>query len=242
MRENVSRNIKEGDKEIKEKKPAYIPNRVSFGRLIAIMKEFRAGFTILQKYDLAVTFFGSARHNLDPKLYAQAEELAAMFSRNKFTILTGGANGIMKAANKGAFEAGGDSVGLNIMLPDEQRMNMYTTESQEFKYFYVRKVMLAFASEIYVFFPGGFGTLDEFFEIITLIQSGKIQRIPVVLFGRDYWTPLVSWIEESLYKKNGTINKEDLEIFTIVDSVPEAYETAHKLLKKLCPNCVVPNP
>jgi len=137
----------------------------------------------------------------------------------------------MQAASRGASEAeGGQAVGLNIELPYEQQNNPYVTASQHFHYFFVRKVMLSFASEVYVFFPGGFGTMDEFFEIVTLIQTYKIQKIPVILVGKEYWTPLLSWIESTLYEKNNAINKEDMEIYHLVDTPEEAQAKIRELV------------
>ncbi len=197
-----------------------IPERV--GRIAA---EFTEGFELLQKYDLAATFFGSARCSLDSDIYKQASELAYKLSRSGFAIITGGAAGVMEAANKGAHEAGGDSVGININLPFEQSTNEYTTDNQNFHYFFSRKVMLTFASEVYIYFPGGFGTLDEFFEIATLVQTKKIEPIPMVLVGKEYWSPLVEWFKKDLISKYETISPEDINIFTVVDSVDEAYNT-----------------
>jgi len=194
------------------------------------MKEFIRGFRILKKYELAVTFFGSARSAPEAKACREARELAKRLSMDGFTVITGGGGGIMRAANQGAHDAGGESVGLNIKLPHEQHLNGYTTDSEEFHYFFTRKVMLSFASEAYVFFPGGFGTMDEFFEIVTLIQTKKIQKIPVVVVGKEYWAPLLSWIEKTLWGKNKTISKEDMDIYHMADSVDEAYELVRKLV------------
>lgn len=193
-------------------------------RVFRIMSEFVQGFELLRRHGLAVTFWGSARIEPGDDYYRDAEELAALLAKKKFTIITGGGPGIMEAANVGAFKVGGKSIGFNIALPMEQKANPYTTESLSFDFFFSRKVMLTFASEIYVYFPGGYGTLDEFFEIMTLVQTKKIERIPIVLYGRDFWEPLVKWFEKDLLKKYKTISKEDLELFQIVDSVDEAYK------------------
>lgn len=195
-----------------------IPERV--GRIAA---EFTEGFELLQKYDLAATFFGTARCATDSKMYKDAEKLASLLAYSGFTIITGGASGIMEAANKGAYEVGGNSVGINIKLPQEQSGNDFITDSLDFHYFFSRKVMLTFASEVYIYFPGGFGTLDEFFEILTLVQTKKIEFIPIVLVGKEYWTPLLEWFEKSLYEENKTISKKDMDIYHLVDSVEEAY-------------------
>lgn len=194
-------------------------------RVGGITTEFIKGFQLLQKYDLAATFFGSARCGLDTKLYQDATELARRLSQAGFAIITGGAAGVMEAANRGAKEAGGHSIGISIELPMEQAGNDYTTDSEHFDHFFTRKVMLTFASEVYIYFPGGFGTLDEFFEIVTLIQTKKIENIPVVLIGKEYWAPLIAWMKECLLKQHHTISEGDLDIFTLVDSIDEAYET-----------------
>lgn len=193
-------------------------------RIFRIMSEFVSGFELLRKYGLAVTFFGSARVQAGDPVYKASEELAAKLAKSGFTIITGGGPGVMEAANVGAFKVGGKSVGVNIELPMEQKLNPYTTESEHFHFFFTRKVMLSFASEVYVYFPGGFGTLDELFELITLIQTKKISKIPIILYGKDYWNPMLKWIEETLYKKYKTVTKEDMEIYHLVDSVDEAHD------------------
>jgi uncharacterized protein (TIGR00730 family) len=193
-------------------------------RVLRIMSEFVQGFELLRNHGLAATFWGSARATPSDPYYQAAEELAARLSRKGFAIVSGGGSGIMEASNAGAFKAGGKSIGFNIELPHKQESNPYTTESLNFNFFFSRKVMLAFASEAYVYFPGGFGTLDELFEIITLIQTKKIGRLPVVLYGRNFWEPLVGWFEKELFEKRELISKEDLEIYHIADSVDEAYE------------------
>lgn len=200
------------------------PRKIESWRVFKIMSEFIEGFDIIRRYGLAVSFFGSARATLGDESYKHAEELAARLSKKGFAVVTGGSSGIMQAANKGAFEAGGASVGLNINLPDVQHYNPYLTERFGFDHFFVRKVMLTYASEVYVYFPGGFGTLDEFFEIVTLIQTKKIRKVPIILFGKEYWEPLLSFIEKNLYEKHATIDKEDTELYTLVDSVDEAYD------------------
>ncbi len=191
-------------------------------RVFRIMSEFVTGFELLRNYGLAVTIFGSARTKPGEPYYKQAEELSAQLAKKGFAVITGGGGGIMEAANVGAFKVGGESVGFNIELPFEQQLNPYTTESLQFDFFFSRKVMLAYASEVYVYFPGGFGTFDELFELITLIQTKKIEQIPVVLYGREFWEPFMKLIEKQMLKEFKTISKEDLDLFQIVDSVDEA--------------------
>lgn len=193
-------------------------------RIFRIMAEFVNGFDILRKYSTAATFFGGARFKPNDPEYKAAEELGMRLAKSGFAIITGGGPGIMEAGNVGAFKIGGKSVGLNIQLPMEQKLNPYVTESEGFHYFFSRKVMLSFASEVYVYFPGGFGTMDEFFELVTLIQTNKISKIPIVLYGKDYWGPLLKFFEDSMLKKYKTISKEDLKLFHLVDSVDDAHD------------------
>jgi len=204
-------------------------------RIFRIMAELVAGFELLRKHGLAATFYGSARCGAGEEVYKQAEELAAKLAKSGFTIITGGGPGIMEAANVGAFKVGGKSVGLNIELPMEQRLNPYVTETEKFHFFFTRKVMLAFASEVYIYFPGGFGTLDELFEMVTLIQTKKVSKIPVVLYGKKFWSPLLEWIDQSLAKKYGTISRDDIDLLHVVDSVDEAYEYIMKAVDKKAP-------
>lgn len=200
-------------------------------RLFKIMGEFVSGFEFLKRYGIAATFFGSARCNHNEKVYKEAVKLAKGLSQMGFAIITGGGPGIMEAANQGAYEAKGISVGLNIQLPLEQRINKYVKESRAFHYFFTRKVMLAYASELYIYFPGGFGTLDELYEILTLIQTRKICQIPVILVDKEFWQPLVEWMYGRLYRQDKAIDKEDLNLFTVVDSADEAIKLVEKLIK-----------
>jgi len=197
-------------------------------RVFRIMAEFVQGFELLRDHGLAATFWGSARTTPDDPYYKAAEELSAKLAKKGFSIISGGGPGIMEASNVGAFKVGGRSVGLNIQLPFEQVLNPYTTESLNFDFFFSRKVMLTFASEVYVYFPGGFGTLDELFEIMTLIQTQKIEPIPIILYGKDYWGPMIHFFEQTLLKKYKTISPEDLDLFVVVDSVDEAFKYINK--------------
>jgi len=201
-------------------------------RVFRIMAEFVQGFELLRENGLSATFWGSARTSPDNKYYLDAEKLAAKLAKKGFAIVSGGGPGIMEASNVGAFKVGGKSVGLNIQLPFEQVLNPYTTQSMNFDFFFSRKVMLTYASEVYVYFPGGFGTLDELFEILTLIQTKKIERIPVVLYGSEFWSPLLEFFEHQLLDEFETISPEDLDLFYVADSVDEAMKYIEKEVKK----------
>ena len=200
------------------------PKKIESWRLFKIMAEFIEGFDIIRRYGLAISFFGSARATLGDNSYAAAEELARRLSKHGFAVVTGGSTGIMQAANKGAFEVGGASVGLNINLPETQTYNPYLTEKFGFDHFFVRKVMLTYSSEVYIYFPGGFGTLDEFFEIVTLVQTKKIRHVPIILYGKDFWGPLLAFIQKTVYEDHAAIDKSDMNLYTLVDSVDEAYD------------------
>ena len=198
-------------------------------RIFRIMAEFVDGFQFLFDFKKTVTFFGSARFQPENKWYQEAEDLGRRLANDGFAIITGGGPGIMEAGNKGAYDANGESVGINIQLAQEQRVNSYVKKSIGMHYFFTRKVMLSYAAWAYVFFPGGFGTLDEVFELITLIQTKKVNaHIPIVLVGKDYWSGLLNWIDETVYKKYGGVDKEDTQIYTLVDTAAEAYEIVRK--------------
>ncbi len=199
-------------------------------RVFKIMSEFVEGFELLRKYGLAASFFGSARPSFAQHFYDDATALAGKLAKAGFAVITGGSAGIMEAANKGAYEAGGASVGLNIRLEDSQGYNKYLTDSMTFDHFFVRKVMLTFASEVYIYFPGGFGTLDEFTEILTLVQTKKIRRIPIVLYGKEYWQPFEEIFKTRLLETYGAVDATDLDLYRIVDSVDEAFEYITKVV------------
>lgn len=188
-------------------------------------KEFNDGYNLIKKYPRSVSILGSARFKEDNIYYKQAQSLAYRIVKElRYAVVTGGGPGIMEAANKGAYEAGGASLGITIKLPSEQSTNKYVTESVDFEYFFSRKTILFFSAETYIYYPGGFGTLDEFFEIATLIQTRKIPKVPIILVGKKFWEPLLKLIEEELYEENCTINKEDMNLYKIVDSEDEILE------------------
>lgn len=194
-------------------------------RVFRILSEFVEGWQFLADFKKTISFFGSARTPEGDKWYEEARKLGKMAAEDGFAVVTGGGPGIMEAGNRGAFEAGGKSIGLNIQLSSGERRNPYVQERISFHYFFVRKVMLSFAARAYVFFPGGYGTLDEMFELITLVQTKKIsEKIPIVLMGKDYWEPIDKLLRDHLYKGYKAIDKEDTEIYKIVDSAEEAFE------------------
>ncbi|MBU1137274.1 TIGR00730 family Rossman fold protein [Patescibacteria group bacterium] len=198
-------------------------------RIFRIMAEFVDGFEFLSDFKKSVTFFGSARIKPDNPHYREAEKLSALLAEDGFAVFTGGGPGIMEAANKGAYEAGGESVGLDIQLKYAQRINDFIKKAMGFHYFFTRKVMLSYSAQAYVFFPGGYGTLDEFFEILTLIQTEKIpQYIPIVCVGKEFWSPISQWIKEVNYEKNKFIDEKDLSFYHVVDSAEEALEIIKK--------------
>lgn len=184
------------------------------------MGEFVQGFEDMSDVDKAVTIFGSARFKSDHPYYHQAEALARSLAQSGYTIITGGGPGIMEAGSKGAFETGGRSIGLNIDLPFEQGSNPYLTDDIKFRYFFVRKVMLVKYSTAFVVFPGGFGTLDELSEALTLVQTRKIKPFPIYLVGKEFWQGLIDWIKNTLLVEN-TVSERDLHLFKVVDDVSQ---------------------
>ncbi len=197
--------------------------RSEFLRAARIFGEYIRGFRNLHWIGPCVTVFGSARFGEDHRYYGAAREMGRRLAQAGFAVMTGGGPGIMEAANRGAHEAGGLSVGCNIQLPSEQQPNPYLDKFVEFHYFFVRKVMLVKYSYAFVAFPGGFGTLDEIFETATLVQTGKIKDFPIVLMGTDYWKPLKDFLAETL-EREGTIHREDHERILLTDSPEEALE------------------
>lgn len=192
-------------------------------RVFRIMGEFVEGFDELATVTRGVAVFGSARTPADDPYYAAAQETAGLLAEAGFSVITGGGPGIMEAANRGALDAGGVSIGCNIELPFEQKPNPYQTRSISFKYFFVRKTMFVKYSNAFVIFPGGYGTLDELFESLTLIQTRKIRNFPVVLFGKEYWGGMFRWLEDTMLKSK-YINEADYRMLHLTDSPAEVVE------------------
>lgn len=198
-------------------------------RLAVANDEFNKGYSVIEKYPRSVSILGSARFKPDHIYYKKAENLARRIATElKYTVVTGGGPGIMEAANKGAFEAGGKSIGFGIKLPQEQELNKYLTESVNFEYFFSRKTVLFSAAEAYIYFPGGFGTMDELFEVLTLIQTGEMSPAPVILVGQEFWGPLMEIIEKELLEDEKTISPKDVQLYKIVDSEEEIIEIIKK--------------
>ncbi len=189
-------------------------------RLFKILGEFVEGIDTLHDLGPAVSIFGSARTKPGTQYYEKASEIAALMVRNDYGVITGGGGGIMEAANKGAAEAGGTSVGLNITLPFEQDPNPFSNIKLQFNYFFIRKVMFVKYASAYIIMPGGFGTLDELFEAVTLIQTQRIKPLPVVLVGVDFWSGIIDWVKATMLSE-GNISPEDLDIFNITDDPDE---------------------
>lgn len=200
--------------------PVMEPDGRDTWRVFRIMGEFVEGFEVMATVGKAVTIFGSARTRPDDPYYRAAQKTASLLAKAGFAVITGGGPGIMEAGNKGAFEAGRQSIGLNITLPHEQESNRYQTTSLDFHYFYVRKVMFVKYAAAFICFPGGYGTLDELFEILTLVQTMKIKSMPILLYGSEYWSGLIDWIRSRLTPE--FIDAEDTDIFRVVDSPQEA--------------------
>lgn len=198
------------------------------GQLQNFTKDFHQGLQFISKYSNSVTVFGSARFNEDHPEYIKARELGGLLAKFGHPVITGGSRGIMEAANRGAFENGGESIGLNIMLPHEQSENGYTTDSMSFRYFAPRKVMLAYSSGVFVVFPGGFGTLDELFEVVTLVQTGKMPPVSIVLVGSEFWKPLDSYIRYYFEKEMKTISPGDANLYYITDDLEEVITIANQ--------------
>ncbi|MFB6181450.1 MAG: TIGR00730 family Rossman fold protein [Candidatus Magasanikbacteria bacterium] len=192
-------------------------------RIFRVMSEFVMGYQLLSTLDKQVTILGSARSDEEEKYYGIAEQLGRLLAQNDYSTVTGGGPGIMEAANKGAFEEGGDSIGLNIQLPFEQKVNQYVKRAIGFHYFSTRKVMLTAPADAFVLFPGGFGTMDEFFEIVDNMELGKMCEVPIILVGEEYWKPLIKFLKESGCQL-GSINEEQVKQWHVVETAQEAFE------------------
>jgi uncharacterized protein (TIGR00730 family) len=222
--ENVKRNNRHDPRQ------QLSPDDKDSWRIFRIMAEFVEGFEVMAPVGRAVSMFGSARTKPDDPFFKAAEETARLLAKDDFAVITGGGPGIMEAGNKGAFEAGGCSIGLNISLPQEQEGNKYQNITLDFHYFYARKVMFVKYASAFVCFPGGFGTLDEFFETITLVQTLKIEPFPIILFGSQFWSGLFEWMCAQL--RPTFIDKEDTDIFRIVDEPKEVVKLIKQGIKK----------
>lgn len=208
-------------------------------RIFRIMAEFVDSFETLSRLGPAVTVFGSARTRPDDRYYQATVNLSSNLARHGLAVITGGGPGIMEAANRGAAEAGGQSVGLNIELPQEQKGNLFANVPIHFHYFFARKVCFVKYSLAFVFMPGGFGTLDEYAEVMTLIQTERIPRFPVILFGREYWNGLNRWMRSAL-EGSGYVSPGDLELGTVTDDIDEAAGLILEYLRRVGPPMRVP--
>ncbi|MGW8193843.1 MAG: LOG family protein [Desulforhopalus sp.] len=217
------------------KEPKYCLDNTVIGdswRMFRIMSEFVDGFDAMSAIDIpAVTIYGSARTSSDHEYYHLTEQIAGRLAEAGYCVITGGGPGVMEAANKGAAEAGGVSVGLNINLPHEDEPNPYVNFPLEFKYFFVRKVMLMKYSSGFVCMPGGFGSLDELFEALTLIQTERVKPFPIVLVGSDFWTGLVEWIKDKLLG-NGNISPKDIMLFRVIDDADEVLRYLQETIER----------
>jgi len=199
-------------------------------RIEKIVAEFKGGFESLEKLPKSVSIFGSSRSTPQSPHYRDAQELASrIIKETGYAIITGGGPGIMAAANLGAQEAEGKSIGFNIELVDREHTNPYTNSHVDFKYFFIRKTMLTFAADIFVFFPGGFGTFDELFSILTLIQTKKIPRIPIILVGKDFWNSLLEFIKSNMLNKHHVIQNSDLDLFFVTDNLDKVIDSINKI-------------
>jgi len=208
----------------------YIINEITIEdswRMFRIMAEFVDGFEALAKYHPAVSIFGSTRIKPGDEVYQKAEQIGKLLAENGFAVITGGGPGLMEAANKGAFSAGGKSIGLNIELPHEQKPNPYTNITLNFRYFFVRKVMFVKYAVAYIILPGGFGTMDEMLEAVTLIQTNKIRPFPVILVGSNYWKGFLDWMRDVVLKYE-KISLADIEILQLIDEPEEIIKAIKK--------------
>jgi len=200
-------------------------------RVFRIMSEFVDGFEVLSRVKNAVSIFGSSRTKSSHPYYKLAEETAYLLAKAGYSVITGSGAGIMEASNRGAKRGGGQSIGLNIQIPVQQKPNKYVDTLLDFHYFFVRKVMFVKYAKAFVIMPGGYGTLDEFFEALNLIQTERIDKFPVVLLGKDYWEGMIDWLKKTVLEK-GNISKEDLDIFSVVDSPKEVLAAIKKFYRQ----------
>jgi hypothetical protein len=205
-------------------------------RIFRIMSEFVEGFDELSRVGPAVSIFGSARTPHNDLWYAKAEETAGLLVKAGYAVITGGGGGIMEAANKGAAKAGGVSIGLNIELPQEQNANKYQNLPLHFRYFFARKVMFLKYAHGFMFFPGGYGTLDELFESLVLIQTLKQVQFPVIMFGKDFWAGMVDWLKQKMLNEHATISPEDMDLFTVIDEPAEAVKIIQEFSRSALPS------
>jgi uncharacterized protein (TIGR00730 family) len=219
---------------MEKREPAKQKSRVydDTWRIFRIMAEFVEGFETLSQIGPCITVFGSARTPQGDKYYEMARKVAFLGVKNGYGIITGGGGGIMEAANRGAYEANGMSVGLNIQLPFEQVPNKYIKLLLSFKHFFCRKVMFLKYTNAVIILPGGFGTMDELFETLTLVQTHKSQFLPLVLMGKSYWNGLITWIREFMLEKFSYISPEDIKLINLTDEPEEAIETINSFIKK----------
>ncbi|MDI9325493.1 MAG: TIGR00730 family Rossman fold protein [Alphaproteobacteria bacterium] len=214
---------------------------ISFIRIlvssVSVIVELAGGLIFLRKYRLSATIFGSARTNMPHDSYVLAERVGAFLAKRGYAVLTGGSKGIMEAANKGAHAAHGDSIGINIKLPFEQSLNPYLTDSFDSEYFFIRKTLLFQPSELYIFFPGGFGTFDELFSLLTIMQTGKTERLPVILVGKRFWTPVVEFMEKIMKKEFKSISDSDTDLFVLCDTLEEVENYVTSIHGEDCVGC-----
>ncbi|MGH7941141.1 MAG: TIGR00730 family Rossman fold protein [Limisphaerales bacterium] len=209
-------------------------------RIFRIMAEFVDSFQIMSQVGPAVTIFGSARTRANDKYYRAAVAIGKGLAKHNLAVITGGGPGIMEAANRGAMQSGGKSVGLNIELPREQFANRYSNVPIHFHYFFARKVCFVKYSLGFIFMPGGFGTLDEFFEVMTLVQTGRIPQFPLILFGRDYWSGLLKWAKAQMRDRHNFISAGDLDLAIVVDKPQQAIERILDYARRIGPPAAMP--
>ena len=209
-------------------------------RIFRIMAEFVDSFQTMSTVGPAVTIFGSARTKPSDKYYRAAQAIGKGLAKHKLAVITGGGPGIMEAANRGAMQSGGKSIGLNIELPHEQSGNRYANVPIHFHYFFARKVCFVKYSLGFIFMPGGFGTLDEFFEVLTLVQTQRIPSFPLILFGSDYWDGLLKWVKSAMRDKHSFISPNDLDLITVVDKPEQAIERILDYERRVGPPASLP--